>query len=195
MLTKQAKMLSAEHISSVEAYLSTRHDPIRETTILYLSVYAGFRACEISGLQWDMLLDATGDIGNTIALTNAASKGKQGGRVVPIHPKLARLLRQLRDSYNVKPTRGSVITSRNNTVITPHAISKRFAEWYRACGLVGCSSHSGRRTFITHAARNISKHGGSLRDVQKLAGHSFLSTTERYIVENSSAQIAVIFNM
>ena len=36
-------------------------------------------------------------------------------------------------------------------------------------------------TFITNAARKISTVGGSLRDVQMLAGHRALSTTQRYI--------------
>ena len=56
-----------------------------------------------------------------------------------------------------------------------------FAGWYRTLGYQGCSSHSGRRTCITGAARKISMVGGSLRDVQMLAGHAALSTTQRYI--------------
>ena len=45
----------------------------------------------------------------------------------------------------------------------------------------GCSSHSGRRTFMTRAARQVSQVGGSLRDVQELAGHTSLATTQRSI--------------
>ena len=67
-----------------------------------------------------------------------------------------------------------------------------FAAWYKTVGLKGCSSHSGRRTFITNAARKISTVGGSLRDVQMLAGHKALSTTQRYIEGDVEAQKRVV---
>jgi integrase len=72
------------------------------------------------------------------------------------------------------------------------AILNLFAQWYRLTGLKGCSSHSGRRTFITNAARTISTVGGSLRDVQMLAGHRALSTTQRYIEADVEAQKRVV---
>src|SRR5215831_17994248 len=52
----------------------------------------------------------------------------------------------------------------------------------------GCSSHSGRRTFITRAARTVSQVGGSLRDVQELAGHTSLAMTQRYIEGDTEAK-------
>lgn len=56
----------------------------------------------------------------------------------------------------------------------------------------GCSSHSGRRTFITNAAKMISQAGGTINDVRQLAWHSSLSTTQRYIEYNTEAHKKII---
>lgn len=64
--------------------------------------------------------------------------------------------------------------------------------WYREISYDGCSSHSGRRTFITRAARNISKFGGSLRDVQALARHRSLAMTQKYIEIDTDAMRKVV---
>jgi integrase/recombinase XerD len=72
--------------------------------------------------------------------------------------------------------------------MTPQSIVVWFANAYRLIGLDGCSSHSGRRTFITRAARLVHKAGGSLRDVQILAGHRSIQTTQAYIDGDTDAQ-------
>lgn len=69
-----------------------------------------------------------------------------------------------------------------------NSIVNWFTSLYRGLGLEGCSSHSGRRTFITMAARNAHKAGASLRDVQLLAGHRSIETTQRYIDGDTDAQ-------
>jgi integrase len=55
-------------------------------------------------------------------------------------------------------------------------------------GWEGYSSHGGRRTFVTNAARKVSLAGESLKDVQALAGHADLKTTSRYIETDPDAQ-------
>jgi integrase/recombinase XerD len=82
----------------------------------------------------------------------------------------------------------SVIQTQRGQGTSPQVIVNFFAEWYRKLGFVGCSSHSGRRSFITQSARKASLVGGSLRDVQALAGHASLSTTSRYIETDNEAQ-------
>ena len=65
--------------------------------------------------------------------------------------------------------------------MTPVSIVNWFAKAYRTIGVDGCSSHSGRRTFITRAARVVHQTGASLRYVQLLARHRSIQTTQRNI--------------
>ena len=85
-----------------------------------------------------------------------------------------------------------VIRTERSEKTSPQAIVNMFASWFEDLGLLGCSSHSGRRTFITRAARKISSVGGSLRDVQMLAGHSSLAVTQRYIEGEVEARTKVV---
>jgi integrase/recombinase XerD len=90
------------------------------------------------------------------------------------------------------PETGYVITTERSPHTSAQAVVNMFKRWYRDLGLMGCSSHSGRRTFITNAAKKISTVGGSLRDVQALAGHSSLAVTQRYIDGDNEARRKIV---
>ena len=192
-LGKQAKTLTKPQIDAVLAYLSSTRHPVRNRVIFLLSIKAGLRAKEIASLTWAMVTDAEGALTDVISLTDGASKGKRGGRLIPIAKELRVALAVLKPEAD-KVTRPSpfVITSERANSTSSYAIVNKFAAWYRALGFIGASSHSGRRTAITNWARKISTVGGSLRDVQMLAGHSALSTTQRYIESDGLAQRRVV---
>lgn len=191
-LGKQAKVLSKGQVEAVLGYLSkTRHNH-RNRVILLLSVRAGMRAKEIASLTWEMMTDPEGDIGTAIHLQNRASKGKTGGRVIPMASELRQAIATYRTSLPTVQQAGFVIGTERGNKTSPQVIVNLFSCWYRELGFNGCSSHSGRRTFITNAARKISSVGGSLRDVQMLAGHSNLATTQRYIEGNGLAQQRIV---
>ena len=65
--------------------------------------------------------------------------------------------------------------------MTPKAVVVYLNRLMDDAGFQGATSHSGRRTFGTSAARKANKMGCSLRDVQILLGHSDLRTTAHYI--------------
>ena len=77
----------------------------------------------------------------------------------------------------------------------PNSIVNWFVAKCREAGLEGCSSHSGRRTFITNAARRAHRAGASLRDVQLLAGHRSIETTQVYIDGDSDAQRRLVASL
>lgn len=185
MAGKQAKTLKEIHIGDLLVYASHTRYPNRNRVIVMLSVKAGLRAGEIAKLTWEMVLGADGDISTMIELQDYAAK-KRSGRRIPIHPELRRVLADWRLSSDGT---GPVIRSeRGNSGMTPGSIVLWFGTAYRKLGLDGCSSHSGRRTFITRAAKMVHKAGGSLRDVQMLAGHRSIQTTQRYIDGDTEAQ-------
>jgi integrase/recombinase XerC len=188
-LGKQAKILSDKQVRSVLGELETRRYPLRDRVMFLFSVKAGLRAIEIASVTWGMVTDAEGEIGDVIALQNRASKGRRGGRNIPIHPDLRAALKALQQKRGetARPDL-PVIHSERDRGLSPGAVAVWFFRLYRSLGLIGCSSHSGRRTFVTKAARKVSEVGGSLRDVQLLAGHASLSTTALYIQADQDAQ-------
>jgi integrase len=184
MSGRQAKILSKDSCGDLLVFASTTRHPLRNRLIVLLSIKAGLRAAEIANLTWEMVLTPAADIGPAIELHDRAAK-KSGGRLIPIHPDLGQALRDLRRQTVAA---GPVIHSQRGGPMSPVSIVNWFASAYRAIGLQGCSSHSGRRTFITRAARLVHHAGASLRDVQLMAGHRSIQTTQRYIDGDTDAQ-------
>jgi len=190
MLKKQAKVLSATQIKAVMQYLdSCPRNSLRNQIIFLLSIH-GLRSKEIAELQMSMITDSSGEISSSIALEDKDTKGRSG-RAIPMNERLRESLtkyignRRLdQDSYVIVPERSAKFSA--------NAIAVFFKRLYTKLGFVGCSSHSGRRTFITNCARKISQTGGSIRDVMSLAGHKNLQTTQLYIEQNEDAQKCLV---
>ncbi len=184
MLGKQRRIVSALDVSELLAFADCSRQPLRNRVLVLLSTKAGLRAGEIAALTWDMVLDANGRDQFCHRLRDVAAKNGSGRRV-PLHPALAEALSAWRA---VDHASGPVIASERGGRMTALSIVVWFDRAYRYLGLDGCSSHSGRRTFITQAARLVHAAGGSLRDVQLLAGHASIQTTQRYIDGDTDAQ-------
>jgi integrase len=189
-LGKQAKTLTKGQVEAVLGYLAKTRWPTRNRVIFLLSAKAGLRAKEIASLTWRMVTDARGQIGQAIYLENTASKG-QSGRVIPMNDELRIALAEYSKTTIIASSEFLIESERSNRM-SAQAIVNLFWRWYQHIGFDGCSSHSGRRTFITNTARKISMVGGSLRDVQMLAGHTNLRTTQRYIEANPDAQVRIV---
>jgi integrase len=186
MVGKQAKLLTASQVRLALRRAARGRYPERDRVVVLLSLKAGLRAGEIAHLTWSMVLDPDGRVGESIALCDAAAK-KGSGRVIPLHPVLRAALVQWRKRS--PGYWGHVIPSeRGRGGMRPGSIVNWFARLYRELGLHGCTSHSGRRTFITRAARLVFKAGGSLRDVQQLAGHRSIDQTQAYIEGDTPAK-------
>lgn len=185
-----ARVLEQGDVRRILRHVALHRHACRDRTLILLSFKAGLRAGEMAGLTWPMILKPDGDVGNMLFVAAAIAKNGHPRRL-PLHPDLVAALTALH-AHEGKPRDGPVIRSERGTHMTPRSIVNWFATTYAALGLDGCSSHSGRRTFITRSARLLARSGGSLRDVQELAGHRRLTTTERYIEGDRDAQRRLI---
>ena len=160
--------------------------------MILLSFKAGLRVAEIAGLQWRDVMDADGTIGVLDSkgqrhITVPAAIAKKGRyRLIPMHSQVLVALQVLYERERVlmdgkvkgRVIRGLLPGSRS---VSPNTLQRYLSRLYTEHGFVGVTSHSGRRTVITKLARLHNKYGCSLMDVQRIAGHSDVATTEIYV--------------
>ncbi len=185
-MSQPARVLEAADVRRLIRHVRDHRHATRNHAMVLLSFKAGLRACEIAGLDWSMLLRPDGSLGHLINLSGSITKNGNARRI-PLHPDLKTALVRLRTERG-KPRDGPVIQSERGSHMTARSVVNWFIATYAELGFDGCSSHSGRRTFITRSARLLAKTGGSLRDIQELVGHRDLGTTQRYIEGDRDAQ-------
>lgn len=198
MAGKQAKVIGDDELAAVLAACDATRYPLRNRAVVLLSFKAGLRAMEIAKVRRHMVLDARGKLDTCLRLEDKICK-KGSGRIVPmpagelLHRTLADLLAAVpgppRDplilSERAEEDKWTKQMMDDPRPMDPKSIIRLFQRLYRKVGLIGCSSHSGRRTYITRMARALVQiPGSSLRDVQYIAGHANLTTTQRYIEHN-----------
>ena len=149
MQGKQAKIVSPTQKRAILGYLATTRYPARDQVLFLLSMKAGLRAKEMASLTWAMVTDAAGQVAEVIHLPNRASKGKTGGRTIPLHPDLqaAFVPYRLHAGTCATPERPMLFSERGGG-LSPATVRLWFHRLYTSLHMDGCSSHSGRRTFI-----------------------------------------------
>ena len=189
-MANSAKVLGAGDVRRLISHARrTRHAP-RNLVVVLLSFKAGLRAGEIAGLDWGMVVQPDGKVGHHIHVSCHIAK-YQSGRSIPLNPELRCAIAALQRIQG-HPIHGAMIRSERGGHMTAKGVVNWFLKAYAELGMNGCSSHSGRRTFITKSARMLAKTGGSLRDIQELAGHRALTTTERYIQGDRDIQRKIV---
>jgi integrase/recombinase XerD len=174
----KAKILSSEQFDRVLAYVAqTSKVPFRDCVVLLLSFRAGLRVGEIAGLSWGDVTDAFCTLDSNVTVPNNIAKYGVG-RVIPMHSELREALSMLHETLPPEYVRANEPVIRalrpkdSDFRTVPNSLQRYISRTYAAMGL---------RSFVTTLARTANAHGCSLRDVQNLAGHAYLNTTEIYV--------------
>ena len=177
---RQAQTLNDAQLRRVIQYCRSRRHPVRDETIILTSFYAGLRAKEIAALTVGNIFDEAGAVRTQFILSAAQSKGGQT-RTVYLNQRFRKALLEYSACIRITDQQRPLFVSQKGGHFSANTMCQLFLDIYKAVGLKDASSHSGRRTYITRLANK----GVGVRLLAELAGHSHISTTQRYIDLNS----------
>ena len=178
-MSKQAKTLTSMEIRRVLDFIATRKHAVRNRAMVLTTFLSGLRVGEVAALRYMDVLDADEEIRSEVRLDATQTKGNEG-RVVFINAKLQKELASYVKAVPYQNLADKLFYTQKNEGFTANTLTQFFHYLYRAVGIEGASSHSGRRTFIT----NLASKGVGVRVLMELSGHKNISTTQAYIDVN-----------
>lgn len=172
----QAQALSEEDHAVFLDYLSKTRHSVRDTAIYLMTMRAGLRIGEVASIEMDDLLNTDGTLKEVVILRRKITKGSKTRTAYLSHPELRQSLERYIKSRPSRKTK-TVFVSQKGGSFSPNSLAQLMLRHYNRSGLEGCSSHSGRRSMLS----NLLKKGVDIVAVSKVAGHSSIATTQRYI--------------
>jgi len=180
----QAKILTSAEITRVDKCLKGMRHEHRNRALFYLQLATGMRVGVLAALNVGTVLHRR-TIRREFNLGTAHTKYCRPRTIYLEHPKareaLLTYLRERREDLAFKSTEPLFVGQKPNAAgsyrMSANTLAHLFSELYASAGVVGASSHSGRRWFITELARG----GVHPRIIQQRAGHTSLATAQRYI--------------
>jgi integrase/recombinase XerD len=175
-MTKQAKTLNERELHRLLECAASTKNAKRNRTILLLTHLAGMRIGEVAAVRVCDVLASDGTVRDEINLSAMQTKGSKS-RTVLLNERMRSELDSYMRSLRIKDAKQALFASQRSSAFTANSLTQIVNGIYKQAGFDSGSSHSGRRTFLT----NLAEKGVSVRVMMALAGHSAMSTTQRYI--------------
>lgn len=163
------KVLEREEEAKLFAALTGKDAKLKP--IATLALYAGLRLGEALNLTWEQVDMSEGENGRKLTIKGKGRGRKKKKRIVPLRAVPFKLLQDLRAECEGK---GRIFTARG---LHPITVSKRFSAICDEIGLPDVTMHTLRHTFLTRFVDVV----GNAAHAQRVAGHSDLTTTQRYL--------------
>jgi len=182
--TGQAKVLDEKEMKQVLKIVEVGNHSKRNTTIVVLSHFLGLRSKELAALKIGDVYE-NGSIKKVLRLVAAYTKGSKH-RDVSLENKV--VIKTILDFINERieidkstfSLESPLFRSQKATAFSANSMVRVLGDIYKSAGFNDASSHSGRRSLITKLAYK----GIDINSIRQIAGHSSISTTQRYIDDN-----------
>ena len=194
---KQARTLNEKELNLLLLYINTRKHAARDRAIVACTYFGGMRIGECAALKIKDVLANDGSIKLEINLTAEQTKGKYSRTVVLADKLRKEIQTYLQTRFDTKQLialtysehiNKPLFNTQKSNGFSANTLTYTMTMLYKAAGLEGASSHSGRRSFLT----NLSAKAVPLKVLMELAGHRQAQTTMRYINVTSDMKRAAV---
>ena len=183
----QAKILNSVELRRVLDYVATRKHSARNRAMLLLTHLAGMRVGEVAALRINDVLNGDSTIKGEVRLMPEQTKGKYA-RTVYLNERMQKEIGQYLRVLRIKDPTKPLFYTQKQAGFSANSLTQYFFYLYRAVGIDGASSHSGRRSFLT----GLANKGTAIHILKSLAGHRNISTTASYLYSNPSQLKAAV---
>jgi len=172
----QAKTLTASEIEQVLAYISTRRFALRNRVMFLMGLWSGVRVASIANLLVGDVLNDDGTVKAEVRLRGTQIKGGKP-QTVFLPQKLQIELQRYMDIRRVTDMTHPLFVTAGAKAFSPNVLAQHFFWLFKRCQIAGASSHSMRRSMIT----TLASKGVGVRVLAKIANHSSIAITQKYI--------------
>lgn len=178
-----AKTLTTSEIETVLEHLSHKKHSSRNRLLIMMNHYLGMKVNEISKITLGDVIDSSNQLKDHITLP--PNKYGQSHTVLINKTIQSELTSYLQICDLSDHSRKLFYTQKNpSTGFSSNTLTQFFFYAYKDAGIVGASSHSGRKGFINALAKN----GTKPRIIQKLTGHSNIQSVKDQIIATDIEQ-------
>lgn len=175
----QSTILNRNQVECICSNLPEKYSLLAE-----LMYFSSGRVKEISTLKVKNLNFKDG----ILTIEKSSTKTKES-RQVPIHPRTMLHLKSWIDSNDLNNDDYIFFTDSRNTnfrngenPISTQSIDKYFRISFDWIGIVGASTHSFRRSRLTH----LMEEGWNIREIQDISGHNSMVSLQKYLDTDKS---------
>jgi integrase/recombinase XerD len=166
----QAKIFTTEEI---QILFSQGFTTPRDRALFAIMLYTACRVNEAVTLRAVDVYDTKGRVRQELIIRKANTKGKLATRTIPVVDDLRRFLEDYKH-----PRRGFLFPGKNGRPhLHPDSAAWLFREACKRVDIEGASTHSFRRTALTH----LSNAGIPPRVIQEVSGHRTLDELMKYL--------------
>lgn len=184
------EVIDSKKFKEILTYIRGLDHNSKQIALMFRFSFIGMRLCNWYRLQVKDVMTQDNKVKDVISLNSDKNKGHSGVNYYLTDEIKKEIGLYLKDWDLSNRERYLFTSMKTGKPYCKNSLTNLFHKIYKAVGIENCSTHCGRRNFIT----NLLVNGIDLTSVKTLVGHKSIQTTCLYYNENPSMLKSIVNN-